>query len=161
MGKLLDTDIIGILKLINGQDECEDVLTELKRLNNNLNSLLAKVLCPVVFTSAESESINFQAPFDCWVYATMTFLGWGYAGALYTWELKCDDSDITSIIKHFAGCQGGDLENKEMMGIAMYKGLKKDKSYTFYKQNNISDQGAFNNARISVICFPEFTNQDA
>ena len=160
MAKLNDTTIDGILSLINNQDECEDVLKTLKELNTNMQLVLNKLLFPVVFSSAESETITFQAPFDCWVHVTMSFLGWGYAGALYTWEIKSDDSGIICLGQHFAGCQGGDIENKEMIAKCIYSGLKKGNSYTFYKQNDIGSQGAFNNARISAICFPEFNNQD-
>ena len=40
MSKFYDVDINGILKLKKDQDECEDVLVELRRLNNNIEKLI-------------------------------------------------------------------------------------------------------------------------
>lgn len=117
-----------------------------------------KLLYPVSFCNRESSIIKITAPFNCWVEVTHTFLGWGYAGGLYTFSIIESDSDLvkaTFVGDTIAGCQGGDITNKFLCSKAVFKNLKKDNTYSFQKQDIAGGAGVLNNRRFLVICYPE------
>ena len=109
-----------------------------------------------MFSNTEQSEITITAPFDGWCEVTMSLLGWGYGGNLWTWTPNTDSSNGLVLEGDLIGaCEGSDGVHREMIGKAYFSNMKKGHEYTFTRRDAQGSSGRFANQRINVVCYPE------
>ena len=108
---------------------------------------------PIVYTAAETDVLEIEAPYDCWILVTFTCLGWGYAGGLLVFSIRAEN-DTVADFDLVGGCQGSDMINRYLRADAIFKGVQKGTTHRFARYDITGSFGQSNNRRWCGICFP-------
>lgn len=113
-------------------------------------------MLPKYFYNKEQASITIVAPYDGWCEVSLSFLGWGYDGNLWTWTPcpygETDLKEAGSIVG--SAHQGRNNEYVAMTGKTYFENMIKNKSYTFVRKDIQGSPGAIANQRFNIVCYP-------